>query len=108
MCGERVLTGMDVVNNLCMQGGGGSWWLTGIVIRYLSFLKLRHVYEKRQGALAKCVDFSAAKVKGLREQDEGLNSNEARKKLKRELTTVSGHTYIIHLYGWIFMSCTIL
>ena len=56
---------------------------------------MRQAYTKRQGALARCVDVSTAKVKRLQEQDEGASSSEARKNLKKELTTVSA----VHLYG---------
>ena len=41
------------------------------------------------------MDVSTAKVKRLQEQDEATSSNEVRKSLKKELTTVSA----VHLYG---------
>ena len=75
------------------------------VIRYLSLPKLRHIYEKRQGALAKCVDFSMAKVKRLQEQGEGSSSNEVRKDLKKELTTVSACN---PTQVWMLIPCTIV
>ena len=42
------------------------------------------------------MDVSTAKVKRLQEQDEGASSSEARKNLKKELTTVSA----VHMYVW--------